>query len=199
MKQSQLDNLLRKEGSILGVFELNGWTKVFDGELTIQGAGDNKEFYVKFDKPYHYDGGNVNVRVNIDIEDDVMPSADHPVWHLSYTTGKNRYAYYRGSKEDAPQDEIFTQDYMPYMLFSYIDNTSGIGSLLTNDDVQIGFDGSQIVFSQPVDRAEVFTINGAAVVSVSATSAIGTSVLPNGTYIVKASKGQNTVVKKIVK
>lgn len=199
MKQSQLDNLLRKEGSILGVFELNGWTKVFDGELTIQGAGDNKEFYVKFDKPYHYAGGNVNVRVNIDIEDDVMPSADHPVWHLSYTTGKNRYAYYRGSKEDAPQDEIFTQDYMPYMLFSYIDNTSGIGSLLTNDDVQIGFDGSQIVFSQPVDRAEVFTINGAAVVSVSATSAIGTSMLPNGTYIVKASKGQNTVVKKIVK
>ena len=197
MKQSQLDNLLRKEGSILGVFELNGWTKVFDGELTIQGAGDNKEFYVKFDKPYHYAGGNVNVRVNIDIEDDVMPSADHPVWHLSYTTGKNRY--YRGSKEDAPQDEIFTQDYMPYMLFSYIDNTSGIGSLLTNDDVQIGFDGSQIVFSQPVDRAEVFTINGAAVVSVSATSAIGTSMLPNGTYIVKASKGQNTVVKKIVK
>lgn len=199
MKQSQLDNLLRKEGSILGVFELNGWTKVFDGELTIQGAGDNKEFYVKFDKPYHYAGGNVNVRVNIDIEDDVMPSADHPVWHLSYTTGKNRYAYYRGSKEDAPQDEIFTQDYMPYMLFSYIDNTSGIGSLLTNDDVQISFDGLQIVFSQPVDRAEVFTINGAAVVSVSATSAIGTSVLPNGTYIVKASKGQNTVVKKIVK
>lgn len=199
MKQSQLDNLLRKEGSILGVFELNGWTKVFDGNLTIQGAGANKEFYVKFDKPYHYAGGNVNVRVNIDIEDDVMPSADHPVWHLSYTTGKNRYAYYRGSKENAPQDEIFTQDYMPYMLFSYIDNTSGIGSLLTNDDVQIGFDGSQIMFSQPVDRAEVFTINGAAVVSVSATSAIGTSMLPNGTYIVKASKGQNTVVKKIVK
>ena len=88
---------------------------------------------------------------------------------------------------------------MPYMLFSYIDNTSGIGSLLSNDAVEIGFDGSQIVFSQPVDRAEVFTINGAAVVSVSATSAIGTSVLPNGTYIVKACKGQNSVVKKIVK
>ena len=68
-----------------------------------------------------------------------------------------------------------------------------------DDALKIGFDGSQIVFSQPVDRAEVFTINGAAVVSVSATSAIGTSVLPNGTYIVKASKGQNTVVKKIVK
>ena len=53
MKQTQLDNLIRKEGSIMGVFELNGWTKVFDGELTVQGAGDNKEFYVKLDKPYH--------------------------------------------------------------------------------------------------------------------------------------------------
>ena len=65
--------------------------------------------------------------------------------------------------------------------------------------MKIGSDGSQIQFSQPVDRAEVFTINGATVVSVSATSAIGTSMLPHGTYIVKASKGQNTVVKKIVK
>lgn len=36
MKQTQLDNLIRKEGSIMGVFELNGWTKVFDGELTVQ-------------------------------------------------------------------------------------------------------------------------------------------------------------------
>ena len=199
MKQTQLDNLIRKEGSIMGVFELNGWTKVFDGELTVQGAGDNKDFYVKLDKPYHYAGGNVNIRFNIDIDGDVMPSADLPVWHLSYTTGKNRYAFYRGSKEEAPQDEIFTAEYMPYMLFSYIDNTSGIGSTQTDDAVKIGFDGSQIMFSQPVDRAEVFTINGAAVVSVSATSAIGTSMLPNGTYIVKASKGQNTVVKKIVK
>lgn len=197
MKHSELSDLLQKEGSTKGIFEQSRWTKVYDGNLTVEGNEADTELNVKFDTPFLYEGGNVNIRFVIPENDNLLDTQYHPYWHFADTKGNNRFAFFRDDKNTVDNDNIYTEAYMPYIRLSYVDkNTAGVLTPF-GDGMNISVHDGEIILSNTADLVEVFTPSGTIVCAVRGVNSIGTSVLPAGTYIVKAMKNDQTVVRKL--
>lgn len=198
MKHSEMSDLLQKEGSIKGIFEQNKWTKVFDGELTVGGNDTDSEFDVKLDKAFDYKGGNVNIRFMIPMHDQLLDTQYHPEWHFANVKGNSRFAFFRSDNDNINNDEIYTADYMPYIRLSYTEN--GTSGVLTpcSETLTIAFDGTEIRFSATAEHADITSASGVTVYTGKDVNSIGTSVLPSGTYIVRAIKDGKTSARKIV-
>lgn len=197
MKSSKRNDLLQKEGSVKGVLEPSGWTKVFDGKLTVAGNEKDTELDVKLDKTFKYEGGNVNIRFVIPEHDDLLDTQYHPEWHFANVKGNSRFAFFRGDTEDVNNDEIYTAEYMPYIRLSYTENSTSVASV-GNDALAVDFDGMEISLSAVADRLEITAVSGATVYTGSRVKSVGTSMLNPGTYIVRAVKDGKASIRKIM-
>lgn len=197
MKHSKRSNLLQKEGSVKGVLEQSGWTKVFDGNLTVAGNEKDTELDVKLDKTFLYEGGNVNIRFVIPMHDELLDTQYHPEWHFADVKDGSRFAFFRDDNDDVDNDEIYTAEYMPYIRLSYIENPTAL-TLVKGDAPAICFDGMEIRLTATADRLDITAASGATVYTGSHVASVGTSMLNPGTYIVRAVKDGKTAVRKVV-
>lgn len=198
MKHSDKSDLLAADTGIKGVLESRAWTKVYEGELTVEGSDADTEFDVKLDTPFKYEGGNVNIRFMIPEHDDLLDTQYHPEWHFADVTGRARFAYYRGDNDNVVNNEIYTAAYVPYIRLSYIDNGESGVVAPAGEALLIAFDGGQITLSTVADRVDITSVSGATVYSGEGVRSVGTSPLAAGTYIVRAVKGGKTAIRKIV-
>lgn len=198
MKHSVLPDLLQSEGSIKGAFEQSGWTKVYDGDITVGGNEPDTELTIHFDKPFKYEGGNVNIRFMIPLHDNLLDTSYHPEWHFANTTGNSRFAYFREDTDQIDNDQVYTQEYMPYIRLSYTENGSTGVITPGGETLGIAFDGTELRLGAVADRVEIADASGALVLRASHTATVGTSPLKSGVYVVRAALGARTAVRKIV-
>ena len=127
IKPTELDQLMNEFDEELGAFEEDGFTEVFRGNITLDGNGPNTLLTIRFDRPYEYKGGNLNIKFVREYDGYYLADdALNPEWRVStYIPGEPDYmrcVYFRSNNTTTPvEDEIYTMGLLPYMRFAYKD------------------------------------------------------------------------------
>ena len=199
MKQTDMDNLSVPENPYMGMFEQDGWTKVYDGNITVGGTDTDTELTIKFDNNFKYENGNVNIKFEIPFHSNVLSTDRHPDWYLSTDNAEHRSASFRSDKTDiVSEGETYVYDSKPYLQLSYSDNgASGIFAVGT-DGFAIEQRGLTMLLSETATKAEVFTLSGKTVYVGKNIKKINLSGMAKGIYLLRATVGDKTENLKFV-
>ena len=113
MKATNRTNTKAENSGYLGHFEQTDWTTVYDGNITIEGVGDNKELKIVFDKPFKYTDGNILFKFEAFSGDNPIEEAQHPEWLFDMPKGDAHSARFDGKTEDINEEDILISEYMP--------------------------------------------------------------------------------------
>lgn len=191
MKHTELDNLsLSALDPYVGVFEDEGWTEVYDGNVTIGGNAENTELVIKFDNKFKYEGGNVNIKFEVPFHNDVLATEYHPDWYFANENTAFRSSSFRSTTTDLINpDEIYVYDYVPYLQLSYEgDGYSGIFTVGA-DNFSIMQRGNMVLLSSVADNVEVFTASGERVYDGRNVDEISLNGMNKGVYLLRAAVG----------
>lgn len=200
MKVTDRDNLLRTASDLYtGTFEEDGWTTVFEGDVTIQGQAKDTEVIIPLDKSFHYDGGNVNVKFESLLRDDVLSTSNHPEWHFTEVSGNARTAFFRARTDVINSDDIYTYNDLPFMRVSYTED-KGSGIFTAKDqDMGVTQFGSMLYLSQSCEEADIYALSGRKVLSHRSVSKIDASGLDTGVYLlVMKAHGKQATAKIVI-
>ncbi len=197
MKHTALSSLEREDNIYYGMFDNSGWKTVFDGDITVGGNGNGLELDVRFDTPFDYTTGNVAIRFIAKERDDLI-TENHPLWHFAETTGSRRYSYYRESSAEITADNIFTSEYVPYVMLSYTggDGTGIAGTAL--DGVAWTLAGGELRLSHKVARMALYTAEGSLAAQAANSDRLAVGSLPRGVYVLRIGEGGGMKASKIV-
>ena len=198
MKKTDRTNLISDDNEYIGVFEEGDWTKVFDGNITISGQKEGEDLQIKFDTPFHYTGGNLNMKFEALAGGKRLMPNQHPEWHLKEIVGKPRTAHYDGQTSNIKESEIFPSPYVPFMMLEYKDgNTSGMLSV-GGEGLNIYQNGNVLYLSSVCDKVDLFSTSGALVGTANHTDRLQLTSLSSGVYILKVNKKGHIQTLKIV-
>lgn len=185
----------------MGVFDNAGWSVVYDGTVTFEGATDNSLMTIMLDEPFRYDGGNLMIRYERPTGS-ALDGEICPYWHFyQYKDGEQRrMAYYHGSSYNVNSEYTFTDMWETYTRIAYEDNPEvAIKDTHTvAGNVAIQQKGDNIYFGTVCSNIDIFNAAGARVMSTGNASAISTMALPKGIYTVKAVANGKMTTKKLV-
>ena len=172
-------------------FEEDGFTTVFDGEVSFSGVGDRKELIINFTTPFEYKGGNVCMDFECPLGSTVMGPEEHPDWLLYQEIGTEtpHTAYCNGTSKDAALTEVYGSDFMPVVSVSYEGlGETGIFSLV-GDEFAITRAGNEFCFATACDEVQLFNLAGTQVAAASKASSINVAGLSKGVYMLKVNVG----------
>ena len=193
-------SLSSEDSKYLGVFEDGDWQNVFDGNVSIEGNGNDKVLAISFSKPYIYKGGNLNFMFECPMGSDIWSSSKHPEWHLAQLDMNEtfRNAYYSGKTQLIPAEEVYANEFMPFMSISYKEN-GGTGILtVTGNKLTIRTSRNAIELSETCDAVRIVSPSGATVFNGTGVNTVNTSNLPDGIYILELTRGNNKAKYKII-
>ena len=199
MKITDRSNTKAPDSGYLGYFDQAGWTKVYDGNVTIEGVGDNKELKIVFDKPFEYAKGNILFKFETLPGDNPIEEAQHPEWLFDMPKGDVRSARYDGKTEDINENNILISEYIPFLMLEYTEkNPAGILSV-DGDLVKITRHDNTISTSSVCELLELMNISGATMTIVRNTDKLNLDAVPAGIYLLKIKKDGVVRTLKILK
>lgn len=199
MKITDRSNTKAPNSGYLGYFDQAGWTKVYDGNVTIEGVGDNKELKIVFDKPFEYAKGNILFKFETLPGDNPIEEAQHPEWLFDMPKGDVRSARYDGKTEDINENNILISEYIPFLMLEYTEkNPAGILSV-DGDLVKITRHDNTISTSSVCELLELMNISGATMTIVRNTDKLNLDAVPAGIYLLKIKKDGVVRTLKILK
>ncbi|MBF1457311.1 MAG: hypothetical protein HXN56_08010 [Prevotella nigrescens] len=199
MKITDRSNTKAPNSGYLGYFDQAGWTKVYDGNITIEGVGDNKELKIVFDKPFEYAKGNILFKFETLPGDNPIEEAQHPEWLFDMPKGDVRSARYDGKTEDINENNILISEYIPFLMLEYTEkNPAGILSV-DGDLVKITRHDNMISTSSVCELLELMNISGATMTIVRNTDKLNLDAVPAGIYLLKIKKDGVVCTLKILK
>lgn len=199
IKTTNRNNTKAPDSGYLGFFDQTDWTNVYDGKITIEGVGDNKEIKIVFDKPFKYTQGNLLFKFEAFPGDDVIADSEHPEWLFDMPKGDARSARYDGQTEDIKEDDILISEYIPFLMVEYKEkNSSGIFTI-GNDAFKIIQNNNILCTSTMCERLEIANISGITVISAKNTDKLNLDMVPSGIYLLKAVKNGVTHTMKFLK
>ena len=199
MKMTERTNMKAPDSGYLGFFDQTDWTKVYDGNITIQGKGDNKELKVTFDKPFKYTGGNIIFKFETLPGDNTLEGSQHPEWLFDMPKGDARSAKYDGETETIDENKTFISEYIPFLMLEYKDNNSSGILAVGNDSFRIIQSDNILSASSVCEHLEIMNILGATIIADKNTDILNLEMVPSGIYLVKAVKDGVTHTSKILK
>lgn len=199
MKITDRSNTKAPNSGYLGYFDQAGWTKVYDGNVTIEGVGDNKELKIVFDKPFEYAKGNILFKFETLPGDNPIEEAQHPEWLFDMPKGDVRSARYDGKTEDINENNILISEYIPFLMLEYTEkDPAGILSV-DGDLVKITRHDNTISTSSVCELLELMNISGATMTIVRNTDKLNLDAVPAGIYLLKIKKDGVVRTLKILK
>jgi fibronectin type III domain protein len=199
MKTTNRTNTKAEDSGYLGHFEQTDWTTVYDGNITIEGVGDNKELKIVFDKSFKYTDGNILFKFEAFSGDNPIEEAQHPEWLFDMPKGDAHSARFDGKTEDISEEDILISEYIPFLMLEYTEkNPAGIFSV-DNDLVKITQHNNVINTSTVCDLLEIINISGTTITKVQNTNKINLVTIPSGIYLLKVKKGGVIRTMKILK
>ena len=199
MKITDRSNTKAPNSGYLGYFDQAGWTKVYDGNVTIEGVGDNKELKIVFDKPFEYAKGNILFKFETLPGDNPIEEVQHPEWLFDMPKGDVRSARYDGKTEDINENNILISEYIPFLMLEYTEkNPAGILSV-DGDLVKITRHDNTISTSSVCELLELMNISGATMTIVRNTDKLNLDAVPAGIYLLKIKKDGVVRTLKILK
>lgn len=198
MMRTDREHVLNAAGT-KAQFEDGDFTEVYNGTVTLSGTEQNTELVIRFDHPFQYTGGNLEMQFECPLGDGYMPfSAKHPEWHFcEFTDGNPRTVFYRGSSETPDPDDTWGERMMPYMSISYTGgDESGIFTPAFGG-MTVSRHGDALFFSETFESAGLYTAAGCKVAEAKNGSKLSVAHLVKGVYLLKATIGGTQKTMKI--
>lgn len=199
MKISDRENMKNPEVGYLGNLETTGWSKVFDGNITLEGTGDNKELKVTLDTPFKYMGGNINIKFEALPGTDVLTGPEHPEWHFYMPLDNIRGTKYDGNDENIDENQVFISEYVPFLMLEYKDNDPAGISSVGNKLFCVSQRGNTLCISTKCEQLTLMNLSGAVIVSAKNTDRLHLAMIPSGIYILKGIANGVVYTAKIFK
>lgn len=177
--------------------ESEGFTTVFDGDITLSAAADAQELTVQLQTPYRYEGGNLNFRFETLMGSASYTRSQHPDWHFAEPDDAARSAYYSGSSSVPVAEEVYASDYTPYMSISYSADPTAIQTVQSSDPVSLRLTQGQLVLSRTADAVSLLSPTGRLLRQAHHASRLDISQLPAGIYLVSIQSGKARQTVKI--
>lgn len=192
LKASDRTDLCDPADEYTGQFETEGWTTVFDGELSVSGKAENSELAFSFDTPYIYNGGNLNVKFEVPLHNETIDFNNHPNWHFYEPSGKPRTAYFRGTTDQVTAADVFSYPDLPFMLLSY--TGGGESGIISPASAQFAVwqSGQSLLFSKTCEKASLYAADGRILRTVSNARSMSVSDLATGVYVLRATADGKT-------
>lgn len=186
IKNTTRTDMLDEDGGN-AMLDEDGFTTVFDGNITIQGNANDLELVVNLDKPYKYEGGNVIMKFECPLGTQyIKDSMKHPDWHMMEMDGNPHIAYCSGEDEDA---NVWGELLMPFISIAYKDNGSTGIFAIGGDKNGVTRSGDSLLFDECADEARLYSATGALVASAQRANALSVAGLAKGIYVLKLTKG----------
>ena len=186
IKNTTRTDMLDEDGGN-AMLDEDGFTTVFDGNITIQGNANDLELVVNLDKPYKYEGGNVIMKFECPLGTQyIKDSTKHPDWHMMEMDGKPHIAYCSGEDEDA---NVWGELLMPFISIAYKDNGATGIFAIGGDKNGVTRSGDSLLFDECADEARLYSATGALVASAQRANALSVAGLAKGIYVLKLTKG----------
>lgn len=186
IKNTTRTDMLYEDGGN-AMLDEDGFTTVFDGNITIQGNANDLELVVNLDKPYKYEGGNVIMKFECPLGTQyIKDSTKHPDWHMMEMDGNPHIAYCSGEDEDA---NVWGELLMPFISIAYKDNGSTGIFAIGGDKNGVTRSGDSLLFDECADEARLYSATGALVASAQRANALSVAGLAKGIYVLKLTKG----------
>ena len=186
IKNTTRTDMLDEDGGN-AMLDEDGFTTVFDGNITIQGNANDLELVVNLDKPYRYDGGNAIRKFECPLGTQyIKDSTKHPDWHMMEMDGNPHIAYCSGEDEDA---NVWGELLMPFISIAYKDNGSTGIFAIGGDKNGVTRSGDSLLFDECADEARLYSATGALVASAQRANALSVAGLAKGIYVLKLTKG----------
>lgn len=186
IKNTTHTDMLDEDGGN-AMLDEDGFTTVFDGNITIQGNANDLELVVNLDKPYKYEGGNVIMKFECPLGTQyIKDSTKHPDWHMMEMDGNPHIAYCSGEDEDA---NVWGELLMPFISIAYKDNGSTGIFAIGGDKNGVTRSGDSLLFDECADEARLYSATGALVASAQRANALSVAGLAKGIYVLKLTKG----------
>ena len=186
IKNTTHTDMLDEDGGN-AMLDEDGFTTVFDGNITIQGNANDLELVVNLDKPYKYEGGNVIMKFECPLGTQyIKDSTKHPDWHMMEMDGNPHIAYCSGEDEDA---NVWGELLMPFISIAYKDNGATGIFAIGGDKTGVTRSGDSLLFDECADEARLYSATGALVASAQRANALSVAGLAKGIYVLKLTKG----------
>lgn len=186
IKNTTHTDMLDEDGGN-AMLDEDGFTTVFDGNITIQGNANDLELVVNLDKPYKYEGGNVIMKFECPLGTQyIKDSTKHPDWHMMEMDGNPHIAYCSGEDEDA---NVWGELLMPFISIAYKDNGATGIFAIGGDKNSVTRSGDSLLFDECADEARLYSATGALVASAQRANALSVAGLAKGIYVLKLTKG----------
>lgn len=199
MKQSDRTQMCLEDNDYRADFDTEGFTTVFDGELSISGTQPNTELALRFTHPYLYQGGNLLMQFVARCGGNTLPDATttHPTWHFSATSGKPRVGRMDGDDEWGA--DIWAEDKMPYVMVEY-KSATGVGEIqLAGGSLgSVALQGGELILPTDCDQIALYNSVGALVATAHGARKLSVAGVPAGVYLVKATAGGKQMAQKVV-
>lgn len=174
------------EDSGNAMFDEDGFTTVFDGNITIQGNANDLELVVNLDKPYKYEGGNVIIKFECPLGTQyIKDSTKHPDWHMMEMDGNPHIAYCSGEDDG---ENVWGELLMPFISIAYKDNGAAGIFAIGGDKTGVTRSGDSLLFDECADEARLYSATGALVASAQRANALSVAGLAKGVYVLNLVK-----------
>lgn len=185
IKKTTRTDMLDENGDN-AMFDDDGFTTVFDGNITIQGNANDLELVVNLDKPYKYEGGNVIMKFECPLGTQyIKDSTKHPDWHMMEMDGNPHIAYCSGEDEG---ENVWGELLMPFISIAYKDNGAAGIFAIGGDRTGVTRSGNSLLFDECADEARLYSATGALVASAQRANAISVAGLAKGVYVLNLVK-----------
>ena len=186
-KETSRSHVLNDAGT-KALFETDGFTTVYDGDLTVSGVGQGKYLVINFPTPYEYKGGNICMDFVSPLGSNVITSnSEHPDWLTDYEFQIEypRTAFCNGKSEQSALAEVYGTEHTPVISLSY----EGIGETgiitVSGNELGITRNGNVLNFAVICDEAQLFNLAGSQVAGASNASLLNVAGLSKGVYLLK--------------
>ena len=185
IKKTTRTDMLDEDGGN-AMFDEDGFTTVFNGNITIQGNANDLELVVNLDKPYKYEGGNVIMKFECPLGTQyIKDSTKHPDWHMMEMDGNPHIAYCSGEDDG---ENVWGELLMPFISIAYKDNGAAGMFAIGGDKNGVTRSGDSLLFDECADEARLYSATGALVASAQRANALSVAGLAKGVYVLNLVK-----------
>lgn len=195
IKKTTRTDMLDENGDN-AMFDDDGFTTVFDGNITIQGNANDLELVVNLDTPYKYDGGNVIMKFECPLGTQyIKDSTKHPDWHMMEMDGNPHIAYCSGEDDG---ENVWGELLMPFISIAYKDNGAAGIFAIGGDKTGVTRSGNSLLFDECADEARLYSATGALVASAQRANALSVAGLAKGIYVLNLVKDGKVQSLKVI-
>lgn len=195
IKNTTRTDMLNEDGGN-AMFDEDGFTTVFDGNITIQGNANDLELVVNLDKPYKYEGGNVIMKFECPLGTQyIKDSTKHPDWHMMEMDGNPHIAYCSGEDDG---ENVWGELLMPFISIAYKDNGAAGIFAIGGDKTGVTRSGDSLLFDECADEARLYSATGALMTSAQRANAISVAGLAKGVYVLNLVKDGKVQSLKVI-